>query len=127
MVEYLNSLTMYVFIPFFTSVGLQLNLPVLIKAMGFSITASLVRAFCMMCGTYTGGVHVGLAKDKALRLWMGLIPQAGVALGLAGIVGHQFKDTFGYAFQSTVLGKHPTFCRHHCAFCCVLTNVYGTS
>jgi Kef-type K+ transport system membrane component KefB len=96
---------MYVFIPFFTQVGLQLNLPVLVQALGFSIVASLVRAFCMMCGTYTGGIKAGMAPDKALRLWMGLIPQAGVALGLAGIVGQQFRDSFGPSFQSTVLGR----------------------
>lgn len=103
--EYFKSLSMYVFIPFFTQVGIQLNLPVLISAMGFSITASLIRAFCMFLGTTTGGMKVGIEQHKAMRLWMGLLPQAGVSLGLAGIVGHTFNTTFGNDFQSTVLGK----------------------
>lgn len=104
LVAYFHELSPYIFIPFFTQVGLQLNLPVLINSLGFSIVASLVRAFCMFLGTTTGGHMVNMDQDKALRLWMGLLPQAGVALGLAGIVGHQFNSSFGKSFQSTVLG-----------------------
>jgi len=104
LVSYFHELSPYIFIPFFTQVGLQLNLPVLINSLGFSIVASLVRAFCMFLGTTTGGHMVNMDQDKALRLWMGLLPQAGVALGLAGIVGHQFNSSFGKSFQSTVLG-----------------------
>jgi Kef-type K+ transport system membrane component KefB len=104
LVEYFHELSMYVFIPFFTQVGLQLNLPVLINSLGFSIVASLVRAFCMFLGTTAGGYQVKMPQDRALRLWMGLLPQAGVALGLAGIIGQQFSSTFGNSFQSTVLG-----------------------
>lgn len=113
--DYFKQLSMYVFIPFFTQVGIQLDLPVLIRAMGFSITASLIRAFCMFLGTLTGGIKVGIERDKAARLWMGLLPQAGVSLGLAGIVGHTFPNTFGNEFQSTMLGKLTYFCMyiHH--------------
>ena len=104
LVEYFKGLSMYVFIPFFTLVGLQLNLPVLISSLGFSIVASLVRAFSMFLGTTAGGLKSGMDKDKAMRLWMGLLPQAGVALGLAGIIGQQFGTSFGPSFQSTMLG-----------------------
>jgi Kef-type K+ transport system membrane component KefB len=105
LVDYLTSLSLYVFIPFFTAVGLQLNLPVLLNALGFSVLASVVRAACMAGGTVIGGAKAGLAEDKARRLWLGLLPQAGVSLGLAGIIGHQFRDTFGSDFQATCIGK----------------------
>ena len=59
----------------------------------------------MFLGTTSGGIKAGLEKEIAMRLWMGLIPQAGVALGLAGIIGHQFASTFGSSFQSTVIGN----------------------
>lgn len=104
LVHYFKELSMYIFIPFFTQVGLQLNMPVLIASIGFAILASIVRAFCMFLGTWAGGTKVGLEKDKALRLWMGMMPQAGVSLGLAGIVGTSFPYTFGSEFQSTMVG-----------------------
>ena len=58
----------------------------------------------MFLGTWNGGVRAGLDRDKALRLWIGLMPQAGVSLGLAGIIGEQFGHSFGSNFQSTMVG-----------------------
>jgi hypothetical protein len=103
-VEYLTSMSMYVFIPFFTVVGLNINLPVLISTIGFAVLASIVRAICFCLGTTAGGKFAGLDSAKALRLFMGLLPQAGVSLGLAGIVGEQFGSTFGREFRSTMVG-----------------------
>lgn len=107
---YLKSMSKYIFIPFFTAVGLQLNLPVLILALGFSIVASVIRALTMALGTTAGGHMTGMKREHATRLWLGLLPQAGVSLGLAAIVGHTFESTFGRDFQSTMLGK-----RYHIA------------
>ena len=104
LVKYFKDMSMYVFIPFFTQVGVQLNVPVLIQSLGFAVLASMVRAFCMFLGTYFGGTRVGLPADRAARLWVGLLPQAGVSLGLAGIIGDQFGSTFGRNFQSTMVG-----------------------
>lgn len=105
LISYLASLTRYVFIPFFASVGLQLNLPLLIEAIGFAVVLALVRALAMFLGTLSGGIWVGIDRDRSGMLWMGLIPQAGVALGLTGIVAQTFKDTWGKDFQSTIVGK----------------------
>ena len=58
----------------------------------------------MFLGTTVGGYRVGIPLDKAMRLWMGLLPQAGVSLGLAGIIGEQFAHTWGSDFQSTMVG-----------------------
>lgn len=105
LVAYCKSYSTFVFIPFFTLVGLSLNLPVLINTIAFAVTASMVRAFCMFLGTICGGKMSQIEPDKSARLWMGLLPQAGVSLGLASIIGHEYSDTFGPSFQSTMIGK----------------------
>eukprot|EP00428_Durinskia_dybowskii_P085374 CAMPEP_0170437354 /NCGR_PEP_ID=MMETSP0117_2-20130122/44635_1 /TAXON_ID=400756 /ORGANISM="Durinskia baltica, Strain CSIRO CS-38" /LENGTH=238 /DNA_ID=CAMNT_0010697461 /DNA_START=18 /DNA_END=730 /DNA_ORIENTATION=- len=46
----------------------------------------------------------GVDHGVSLRMWSGLLPQAGVSLGLAGIIGNEFKDTFGRDFQTTAIG-----------------------
>ena len=104
LIEYLKKYAKYVFIPFFTCVGLSINLPVLIKTLGFSILACMIRAACMMLGTVSGGHFAKLGNHVSCMLWMGLIPQAGVSLGLAGVVAAAFENTFGSDFQSTIVG-----------------------
>ncbi len=74
-VKYFKSLSMYVFIPFFTQVGLMLNVPVLIASFGFSFLSSVVRALCMFLGTSLGGTMAGIPRDRAVRLWAGIMPQ----------------------------------------------------
>lgn len=104
LIDYLKKYAKYVFIPFFTCVGVNINLPVLIKTLGFSIIACIIRALCMMMGTVSGGHFAKLGGHVSCMLWMGLIPQAGVSLGLAGVVASAFLDTFGSEFQSTIVG-----------------------
>lgn len=104
LLDYLKKYAKYVFIPFFTVVGLSINLPVLIKSLGFSIIACIVRAICMQLGTVTGGHYAKLSREVSCLLWIGLLPQAGVSLGLAGIIAAEFSSTFGSDFQSTLIG-----------------------
>ena len=101
--KYLKDTAKYVFIPFFTVVGLSINLPVLIASLGFSILACVFRAICMFLGTATGGYYAGLEPKIRYNLWIGLMPQAGVSLGLAGVVAGAFPDSFGSDFQSTII------------------------
>eukprot|EP00604_Paraphysomonas_vestita_P003527 CAMPEP_0174820068 /NCGR_PEP_ID=MMETSP1107-20130205/3632_1 /TAXON_ID=36770 /ORGANISM="Paraphysomonas vestita, Strain GFlagA" /LENGTH=365 /DNA_ID=CAMNT_0016034653 /DNA_START=586 /DNA_END=1683 /DNA_ORIENTATION=- len=104
LLDYLKKYAKYVFIPFFTVVGLSINLPVLIQSLGFSIIACMVRAFCMQLGTVTGGYYAKLSREVGCLLWIGLLPQAGVSLGLAGVIASEFSSTFGSDFQSTLIG-----------------------
>jgi uncharacterized membrane protein YciS (DUF1049 family) len=104
LLDYLKQYAKYVFIPFFTIVGLSINLPVLIKSLGFSLLACIVRAICMQLGTISGGYYAKLSREVSCLLWIGLLPQAGVSLGLAGVVAAEFSDTFGSGFQSTLIG-----------------------
>ena len=104
LVLYLKLYSPIVFIPFFSGVGLRLNFPVFIHAIGFSLLASVIRVGCMFFGCIFGGYMSGLDPTVYVNLWMGLIPQAGVSLGLAAVVGSLFHDTFGPDFESTVIG-----------------------
>jgi hypothetical protein len=104
LLDYLKKFAKYVFIPFFTVVGLSINLPVLIKSLGFSLLACIVRAICMQLGTVSGGHFAKLSREVSCLLWIGLLPQAGVSLGLAGVIASDFSDTFGSDFQSTLIG-----------------------
>jgi hypothetical protein len=104
LLDYLKKFAKYVFIPFFTVVGLNINLPVLVNSFGFSFLAVCMRAFCMQLGTLTGGYYAKLSREHSCLLWIGLIPQAGVSLGLAGVIAQEFPETFGSDFQSTMIG-----------------------
>jgi Kef-type K+ transport system membrane component KefB len=101
---YLHELSPLVFIPFFTFVGLSINAPVLLRSIAFASIACVVRAICMVLGTLSGGKLVGLDTKTSAMLWMGLLAQAGVSLGLVGIVGELFHESFGPDFQSTMIG-----------------------
>lgn len=120
--HYLKSYAMYAFIPFFTSVGVKLNLPIFISAIGFSIVACVIRVLCMFFGCLFGGYMADQDSAIYMHLWMGLIPQAGVSLGLATIVAHLFEDTFGPEFESTVIGTTFLFSFHISVWCIMQCN-----
>jgi len=79
-----------IFMPFFTLVGVQLNLPILAQSIAFGVLVFLVRGVCIMCGSYVGGGMAGLDMDKRKKLWMTMLAQAGVSLGLAAEVAVKF-------------------------------------
>lgn len=104
LLNYLKDYARYIFIPFFTLVGLSINLPVLLKTLGFSIVAVILRGICMQLGTVSGGHFAKLDNYVKFMLWIGLLPQAGVSLGLAAIIGAEFESSWGSDFQSTMIG-----------------------
>jgi hypothetical protein len=85
--------------PFFTLVGVQLNLPILAQSIAFGILVFLCRGLCIIAGTYTGGHIAGLDQDKKKKLWMTMLAQAGVSLGLASEVAVKFPE-WGGKFQT---------------------------
>jgi hypothetical protein len=92
----------YIFMPFFTLVGVQLNLPILVQSIAFGILVFFCRAACIAAGTYVGGGLAGLDHFKRTRLWMTMLAQAGVSLGLAAEVAVKFPD-WGSKFQTTII------------------------
>ena len=92
-----------IFIPFFTKVGVELNLVVLAKTMPFAVIVFTVRAACVCAGCYCGGTVVGLDAEKKKYMWISMLAQAGVSLGLASEVAVKFPE-WGSDFQSTIVG-----------------------
>jgi Kef-type K+ transport system membrane component KefB len=101
----LGKLGPYVFLPFFTLTGASLKLKVLAQSFGFASVIALVRAACIFIGSSLGGYASGVRPYKRkenLLIWMCLLTQAGVSLGLASEMSVLFP-TFGPLFQSTLI------------------------
>ena len=101
----LSKLGPYVFLPFFTVTGASLKLKVLAQSFGFASIIAIVRAFCIFLGSSAGGYAAGLRPFKRkenMLMWMCLLTQAGVSLGLASEMSVLFP-TFGPMFQSTLI------------------------
>lgn len=74
----------YIFLPFFTLVGANLDLSAMKSGLGLAVIMALLRNVSIFLGTYIGGKFIlGVHKDEYMNLWSTLIPQAGGALGLA--------------------------------------------
>ena len=101
----LSKLGPYVFLPFFTLTGASLKLKVLAQSFGFASIIALVRAFCIFLGSSAGGYLAGqrpYTRKENMLMWMCLLTQAGVSLGLASEMSVLFP-TFGPMFQSTLI------------------------
>ena len=98
----LGSSASYIFIPFFTKVGVELNLRVFIQMLGFAALVFLMRAFCVFCGSFTGARIAGMDRFKQLTLWCTMLAQAGVSLGLASEVRVKFPE-WGPYFQTSII------------------------
>ncbi len=85
--------------PFFTLVGVQLNLPILAQSIAFGVLVFFCRALCIVGGTFVGSSLAGLDGEKRTKLWMTMLAQAGVSLGLAAEVAVKFPE-WGSKFQT---------------------------
>lgn len=92
----------FVFLPFFTLTGASLDLTIMGQAMGFAIIVSLVRGFAFWSGSYTGGLLSGQSRTHNMVMWMALLTQAGVSLGLAAEIAAKF-GSWGRAFQTSII------------------------
>ena len=101
----LGKLGPYVFLPFFTLTGASLNLKVLAQSFGFAAVIAFVRALCVFIGSAIGGYLAGvrpLRRKENMLMWMALLTQAGVSLGLASEMAVLFPS-FGPSFQSSLI------------------------
>ena len=91
-----------VFVLFFTVTGANLKIPLLIKVWPFVVVLVCVRLLSTYAGTYIGS---RLAKDPPVvsrYSWLGFITQAGVTLGLAGIIGREIPGV-GVEIQTILI------------------------
>ncbi len=88
---------------FFVLTGAGLEIP-LLKDIGFTGVLYLITR---PVGEYIGafiGATLGKTEKKIRNLiGLGLVPQAGVALGLAILVKNEFKSSIGHAFLTTIV------------------------
>jgi Kef-type K+ transport system membrane component KefB len=92
----------YVFLPFFTLTGASLNLEVMSKSIGVALVIAALRAVCIFIGSATGGRLAGAPQNHSDNIWMTLLTQAGVSLGLASEIGMSFPG-WGRSVQSTII------------------------
>ena len=92
----------YVYIAFFTLIGVMISIEVLSKVLVIAIILFLVRLISIIIGAYIGS---SLAKDDPRHRavgWMPYVTQAGVGLGLAIEVSSEFP-AWGEEFATIVI------------------------
>lgn len=81
-----------IFVVFFALAGAKINVAGVITAFAIVVPVFFVRAFGIWAGTQLGGRWGGAGPVERKYVWLGLISQAGVALGLATMVGEVYPS-----------------------------------
>lgn len=80
-----------IFVVFFALAGAKINVAGIITAFAIVVPVFFVRAFGIFAGTRLGAAWGGAGPERKY-VWLGLISQAGVALGLATMVGEVYPS-----------------------------------
>ncbi|MGB7338814.1 MAG: cation:proton antiporter [Phototrophicaceae bacterium] len=101
--DLLHDISPYVYVAFFALTGVALKLDILFATIGIATVLFLVRMVAIILGTYVGGTIAG--EEAKFRKWagLGLITQAGIALGLARETAVEFPDTLGGDFATLII------------------------
>jgi len=92
-----------VFVIFFAMTGGELVLRVFVSLWPVVVAVAVVRALALVYGN-RAGARLGGAEPEVERLgWMGLVPQAGVALGFASLVAEGLPGV-GVGLQALTVG-----------------------
>lgn len=91
-----------VFVVFFALAGAEIDLIALGRLLPIVVPLALVRAGSVWAGTRLGGRWARLPRKEARYLWMGLISQSGVAIGLAAAAAEAFP-VFGVELRTLLL------------------------
>ena len=100
--RFFNKAGPIIFIPFFTLTGAGLKLNVLAQSVGFAVITALARAVSFAAACMLGGWWTGMEAKQRNTLWIAMITQAGVSLGIAAEVALGFPS-WGSAFQSVII------------------------
>lgn len=95
-----------VYVAFFTLTGIALKLDILITTLPIAAALFFVRAVAIGIGSFIGGKLAGEPPTFNRFAWMGLITQAGIALGLAREAAIEFPalgDSFATLIISVVV------------------------
>lgn len=100
--EILHKIGPIIYIIFFTLTGASLSFQMLINVFGIAVSLFFLRLITMVFGGYFGVYAANDNKKYAPIAWMPYLTQAGVALGLATIISHEFP-TWGHQFETIVI------------------------
>lgn len=104
-ISILSSIGPYVFLPFFTLIGASIHLQTLVKSLVFAVLVALFRALTIFIGSSTGGYLSGtrpFMRKENMFMWMCLLTQAGVSVGLASEVNVIFPH-WGRSLQTALV------------------------
>ncbi len=88
---------------FFVLTGCGLELPLLKKIGVMGLIYLITRPTGEYVGAFMGAVVGKMEKRVRNLMGLGLVPQAGVALGLAILVRNEFRATIGHTFLTTIV------------------------
>ena len=100
--ELLEEVSPIIYIIFFTLTGASLSLQTLMSVFGIAIALFFLRLITMFFGGVFGVLAAKDEKKYTFIAWMPYLTQAGVALGLATIVAHEFP-AWGHEFETIVI------------------------
>jgi Kef-type K+ transport system membrane component KefB len=81
-----------VFVVFFALAGAKIELQSVIPLLPFVIPIALARALSIRVGMSLGARWSGVSEEERRYTWLGLVSQAGVAIGLATIVAQAYPQ-----------------------------------
>ena len=99
----LHTVSPWVYVAFFTLTGIGLKLDILLAGIGVALLLFLVRMAAIYVGSF-GAMTLAQEPPRFRRLYgLGLVTQAGIALGLAREVSVQFPNTLGAEFATLII------------------------
>ena len=81
-----------VFVVFFALAGAKLGLDEIVTMLPIAIPVVLVRIFAIRAGTILGARWAGLPREQGRLISMGLVSQAGVAIGLSAVIAEAYPE-----------------------------------
>ena len=99
----LHDISPWIYVAFFTLTGVGLKLDILINTIGIAAILFAVRMVAIIIGTYIGGTIAGEPQNFRRFAGLGLITQAGIALGLARETAVVFPNTLGGEFATLII------------------------
>lgn len=84
-----------IFVVFFALAGAKLDLTGLVRLWPLVIPFALLRVGALVAGTRLGGRLAGMPAEATRHTWMGLVSQAGVAIGLVTVAADSYPAIGG--------------------------------
>lgn len=103
-VQATDPVTLPTFAIFFAVVGAEIHLRAFFHVAWFAVLAAVVRACAIFIGARLTAAAGRIDKEMARLVPLGLLPQAGVAIALTGLVLNDFEP-WGRVFGTVMLGS----------------------